>query len=279
MSYILEALRKSERQRRELEAQPLVRLAAYPAETARRRFPLLAAAVVLVGLVAAAAIVLWFWRGREVPESRPSTVPMAVTVPDDHGAASQAAADALSADSPAPSASGLGFAAVPATRKPQDLRTMPPALRPRKSREAAPVPRVPVGRGLPRPASPARSAPEETIDDQLAEDEEALAAPAGRPRPSRKGTSTLRPVLPTARLRAQTPEPPAPSVVPDDHLPRPKINVYAYSATADRDRFVVIGGRKYHEGDRLDDGPAIRRIEETAVTLDFEGRTYQVPRP
>jgi general secretion pathway protein B len=67
--------------------------------------------------------------------------------------------------------------------------------------------------------------------------------------------------------------------VVDDRLPRPKINVYAYSATAERDRFVVIGGRKYHEGDRLQDGPAIRRIEESAVTLDFEGQTYRVPRP
>ena len=73
-------------------------------------------------------------------------------------------------------------------------------------------------------------------------------------------------------------EPVATTVV-DDHLPRPRINVYAYSATAERDRFVVIGGRKYHEGDRLHDGPAIRRIEESAVTLDFEGQTYKVPRP
>jgi general secretion pathway protein B len=120
---------------------------------------------------------------------------------------------------------------------------------------------------------------DESVGVGLNEEEGEDDPPSSRPNtairmpPSRPSAAATRPIDPAADRDSRSPE------APDDRLPRPKINVYAYSATIDRDRFIVVHGRKYHEGDRLEEGQTIRRIEEDAVTLDFQGQAYRVPRP
>lgn len=286
MSYILEALRKSERQRRELEAQPLVRLAAYPAAAAPRRWrPALVTGLVFINATAILSL-LWYRSGREAAVARPSTPQATSAMPIDQDAASRTAAAALSADSPTPAVPAMG---APTRTAPRSLgmttETKASAGRPRPMRDAAPGPRpaLPARRSpTPAPLAPTmRESGAVTASAADGDDPEqtTLGPKAQRHRKGKPAVNSAHGSPVTGRRTAAPPEPLVPNPVVDDSLPRPKINVYAYSATRESDRFVVIGGHKYHEGDRLDDGPAIRRIEETAVTLDFEGRTYKMPRP
>ena len=285
MSYILEALRKSERQRREMEAEPLGRLAAYPSEAeARKRWrPWITVGLIVVN-IAALLLLVWHLFGREMSESRtdPATTPGAAA--GDRGALSRAAADALGGDLPQASPESLGFAAAPTAPAPSSVIGERSLARSKKPREKPPASRP---AAHPKPQSALRTktvsrAP--PADDQLGQDfaedaeDSVEALPSPSPRARAKPTPSTGLSTRSSRAREER-SASLPLAVPNDGLPRPKINVYAYSAKARQERFVVVGGRKYHEGDRLEDGPAIRRIEETALILDFEGQTYKVPRP
>jgi len=289
MSFILEALRKSERQRRELEAQPLVRLAAYPAGSAERRWRPVAITLLVIINLAALIFLVRYLAEREAPGARPNVPAARANAPDEQAATARAAAEALGADLAEPSSPPLGFAEAPAGRKPPEASRAAQSARAKKRPRESTEPARPAAARRPvQPAALARIDRDTDSEDDLEESpSEATGSldksvrrqgppqrPKGKPKfsPAQRfsGGNPVEPGLADA--------PPAPPVQ-DDRLPRPKINVYAYSATTGRERFIVIRGRKYHEGDHLEDGPAIRRIEETAVTLDFDGQTYKVPRP
>jgi len=63
-----------------------------------------------------------------------------------------------------------------------------------------------------------------------------------------------------------------PAALPELHL---DVHVYA---TRPSDRFVYINMRKYHEGDTLDEGPTLERIRRDGVVLNFQGLRFLLPR-
>jgi general secretion pathway protein B len=60
-------------------------------------------------------------------------------------------------------------------------------------------------------------------------------------------------------------------------LPELHLDVHVY-ATSPADRFVYINMRKYHEGDRLQEGPTVERIRRDGVVLNLQGLRFILPR-
>lgn len=61
--------------------------------------------------------------------------------------------------------------------------------------------------------------------------------------------------------------------LPDLHL-----DIHVYS-TKPAERFVFVNMRKYHEGDTLSEGPAIERITPDGAVLNQQGQRFVLPRP
>ncbi len=60
-------------------------------------------------------------------------------------------------------------------------------------------------------------------------------------------------------------------------LPRPRLDVHVH-ADDPAARFVMVGMRKYREGDALPDGSVLERIERDGIQLDYRGQRYRLPR-
>lgn len=74
---------------------------------------------------------------------------------------------------------------------------------------------------------------------------------------------------------------------PDDNLPNqaqiagaPQIDINGqlYSSVPGRS-FILVQGRRYHEGEKLPEGPAIERITPSGATLRYRGKRYHVSGP
>lgn len=60
-------------------------------------------------------------------------------------------------------------------------------------------------------------------------------------------------------------------------LPRPRLDVHVY-AEDPAARFVMVGMRKYQEGDALPDGSLLERIDVESIQLEYRGQHYTLPR-
>ena len=60
-------------------------------------------------------------------------------------------------------------------------------------------------------------------------------------------------------------------------LPELHLDVHVF-ATKPADRFVYVNMRKYHEGATLQEGPTIERIRRDGVILDYQGLRFLLPR-
>lgn len=56
------------------------------------------------------------------------------------------------------------------------------------------------------------------------------------------------------------------------------MNAHIYSTTPGRG-FVLINGSRYHEGDRLDEGPTLVEIRQEGAVLDYRGQRFLLPVP
>lgn len=262
MSYILDALRKSERQRREIEEQPLARLVAEPLrKSSRWRL-----AVVVLAAVTNVAALAYLLAPKLVAERQASAqipVPQDAT-PGEPTADQRAAPVADSHPKPTErsvaSESSKENMPAPATVATATAKAKPTATSPRK---AASIGRPAKEKLQSRSAAAFAERQQTLVESDLAErQDEALDRP----------------------VRLSAPRVPEQSLPVDsgesaDGLPKPKINVYAYTSHADGERFVIIQDRKYREGDRIDGGAVVRRIEENGMTLEYAGQTYRIPRP
>lgn len=60
-------------------------------------------------------------------------------------------------------------------------------------------------------------------------------------------------------------------------LPALHVDIHAWAADPEA-RFVLINLRRYGEGDRLPEGPVVRRILRESVVLEFQGQLFSLPR-
>jgi general secretion pathway protein B len=283
MSYILEALKRAEQQR----GGPARGAAYLPRAVAtdsapRVRWPW----IVGGGLsLAAVAVVVAFWPAWEAalpvaapgatiatPEATVATTPGATTATP----GATVAAPAPAVVSPTPPA-GL----LPAARQamPERVVSAPAASRATEPRPPAPRPESSVTRPAPpaaagRSAAP-RSGPPPAVDRSTA----ARVTPSSmeRPAPSEEEEEAPTPppadaVRATAR-RAVVPEP-APPAAPAGSLKAlaGTLSIQVLSWAPERkDRFVFLNGRKYGEGQLVDNKIVIEQITEEGVVLSYQG--------
>ena len=276
MSLILEALKKSEQQRRLGEAPTL----GSPVVATRRRRSLLPLIAVLI--VAVAAVGWWL--------SRPSGTPSApVAAAPPAGAAGGRPAPAKTAPTPPITTERAHDRAAPAT---------PPAARPAPDKHAlatAPNATTPAATPAPAPARLPASAPPAAHDKTAAAP---IAAPVKAP--PRKGALQMdipprdaardQPAVAATRSSPTATKPaatkPAEPAVPmiwelpyatRKDLPPIELSMHVYSADP-KQRFVVLKGERRVEGDDLGDDLVLRAIRQDGIVLEFKGQAFFYPR-
>lgn len=237
MSLILEALRKSEAQRRRGQAPQLdVELPPLPTTGPRRGMPgwLLPVVVLLVVLLALAA---WLWprTQAEPQDTAQATEGTQVTAPP---APDAAMAELPPLVAPEPQASSESSTSVP---PPEPVTPAPVVQAP------------PVAAGTP-PAPPVATAPPPTpIEDTPA------PATAGTTPTPRGGVLGMADLDPAAR-RA---------------LPPLHLSMHMWNDDPAR-RFVILDGRRLGENDRIGE-LLVHRIERDGVVMDWNGQLLRLP--
>lgn len=277
MSYLVDALKKAERERHENQRADLRSLAgggpaSSPGGTALRW---------LVGILVAcnAALLIYLFlpaavsdafvapaptventgaSAPSVPVAEPSpVVGTGPAQPDeteprrllDDGASATAAA-------PAPPADSADVASSPAVAG-QDASSMP-------ARDTSSSPTLP-------PAAP-------RVDDDRF-DTSALASQADD-RPATRGqvTYSATPLDDDADyVEDESRSAPVSDTAPPG-APDVAINGHLYSSVPGRS-FILVGGQRYHEGERLVAGPAVESIDARGATLNYRGQRYHVRGP
>jgi general secretion pathway protein B len=303
MSLILEALKKSEQQRRLGEAPTL----GSPVHAVRRRRSLLP----VVGALAVIALGVGWWLSRSSTETP----------------ASPAAPQAAATKPAAPPADARGVAAGPG-RKPAPHFTTPatPAAPPvaaaaqgpatarmgntvqnpqRNDRVAANANAATAAGTPPRPLAAPADAKPDTTNPAVADAKAPGAAPAtpaaapnaaAAPAPAAAATANATAATPapaaTPNTAAATPAPRAaapaaaqpalPSVwelpyATRKDIPELAITMHVYAGDPS-DRFVVIKGERHIEGDDLGDGLTLKEIRADGMVLEYKGQRFVYPR-
>lgn len=264
MSFILDALRKSEHERQRQAGPALAEVAVAQPKPRTNVWATAAIALLLVNLVAIGVVLL-----------RKADQPAADTAP-----ATQAPAV------PAPAAA-VPAAAAPAPAQVSLTRTAPPMLQPARTPEPATgSSRNPLADEV---ATPADAEPELVT--------RAAEPPAGPPAvakaPSRRGSVVYQSLPDDAALggqpqapavEAQRPQSSAGSNLPTaDELtaaggaPALNLDLHVYATNAG-ERMAFINGRKYREGDTLAEGAVVRQITPDGVILEMNGRRFLLGR-
>lgn len=260
MSLILDALKRAERERRADANAPTD--VAMPAAGARRGAPRWRLAAIVAAVAAALVAGAWAWKTfRQLPaapvaESGPAPQPVAqppvilarpppetttpAIVPGTEGVASL---DDLT-DEPVLEAEPPPTAPVPAVPPPQAAPKPAPSTNPEiRTTPLQPPPQAGAATGAhpaPEPAAPATTAP------PPAQIPPALTVPA-----------------PLRKFREMPPDYRA-------DFPSLKIEIHVYEKAPER-RFVMVNGRKYREGERLGEGPALVEIVPEGLVLEYRG--------
>lgn len=266
MSFILDALRKSEHER---QRQTGPALAEVPVAAPRPRSNVWAPVAIALLLVNLVVVGVWLLRKST---SEPAAPPPAASIVDDAPAPSGAAPSAPN-PSPASTAGNAATAAPPPAmlrpaepatapvrqgRNPLEAETAsgPAALDPQMAAQAAAVPvgpaavtRVPTSRG---------SVVYESLPDSATVGQaESYTPPPGTSRqPAGTGSG-----LPSADQLTAT------------GIPVLNLDLHVY-ATLPKERLVFVNSRKYREGDTLQEGPVVSQITPSGVVLEYQGRSY-----
>lgn len=283
MSLILEALKKSEAERRLGHAPGL--MDAQP-RTRRRRAPVGLWALVAVLMLAIGGTAYWYGQRSQTAMPAPGQASAPQPGPEAGSAAPPATADVhSSAPLPStavqaqatPSADAGPVIEAPATRLPSD-----PAF---ASVERESRPQLPVS----VPAADAPVAPTPTPPQAPAPSAQPAEAPTAAPSTATasavdyasSSASTPPPVAPTA------PAPPAAEHLPElssighearGQLPPLKVSMHVYTEDP-AGRVVIIDGRRLREGDAVDARLRLAEIRRDGSVLELDGRRYRLPRP
>lgn len=262
MSFILDALKKSELERQRQAIPGLMDSRPVPPRT---RFPLWAAA--LIALLAVNLVVLAIFLTRSRPHGGPGDGTLAVT------AAAPTASPTVPAASPprvaavtggsgpgasAPTATGA-LAASAASR--DHFSPMDPA-----PADSTPVyaPEIPAEQGSPPPSGEQRHSPAVRSASNVPHRVSRLPDPVLNEDADKPDDEVL-PSVSQINLAGQ-------QALPELHL---DVHVFA---TRPAERFVYINMRKYREGQTLAEGPVLERIRRDGVVLNYNGLRFVLPR-
>lgn len=288
MSLILEALKKSEQQRRLGEAPTL----GSPVLVARKRRSLLPVfAILIVGAVAAG-----WWLGREPASGTGDAPPDASAgkppAPDAAVAAkAHTGTPAPVAANPPAAARSHPLQAPPARPAPNanPATSLPPANRAPvpapASTPAAPVTQAPAPAAPPAavpaaPANPPAARVPPPAPGASSAPAPSAAAPAPAPAPSTTSPAAAARTPPPAPARPA--EPALPSIwdlpyATRKDLPELQLTMHLYSSDP-AERFVVIKGERHVQGDDLGDGVVLKEIRADGMVLEYKGQRFVYPR-
>jgi general secretion pathway protein B len=279
MSLILEALKKSEQQRRLGEAPTL----GSPVVATRRRRSLLPILAILV--LAAAGVAWWLMRPHASTQPAP---PPTVAAERANPAAPIAAARAPPTTVPNNRAQDRAKAAADsarpnAQRVEQEKRV---AGLGNTAARAAPATAAPALKGIP-PTAPSTAAP------PVVQKPGGAGAPGSQPATSPDATVAKTPPAPPSTAKADAPAAPTagksgandsalPSVwdlpfATRKELPAIDLSMHVYSADP-KQRFVVIKGDRHVEGDEVGTDLILREIRQDGLVLDYKGQRFFFPR-
>jgi general secretion pathway protein B len=294
MSYILEALRKSERERQTGQVPSLPALVADPP---RRQswFAWLVAALLLFNAVGLA----YFWlnqreRGKhpvaaQSAGSAPARPPAArMEEPDSSAAARDVAAPSAVIHEDSPPQAGPPPAPKPPARTARRSETKPAgAANPPSAARPKPASRPGSPGKQPAAANAVRSEEAGEIPDRRPAPELTVPAretPAGAARPpavlSSRPDGAGEADKPGTAERGED-EIPLLRAMPvgfRERVPPFNINIYAYSKLP-AERFAIIDMKKYLVGDRIPGGALLLEIRSDSLVLELDGTKFRVPRP
>ena len=247
MSYILEALKKSEQERQIGHVPDLSVVQETPARAAPR-WPrwLLAALLLNVAILSVLAWRVWDARVSPTVASVPTGPAPAVSagaMPAQPATGTEPAVDTLASTSPA--------AVVVPEQKPAEVQ------------DEVPEP------ALPEPVSQMPAPAVEPVQSmQAATDPQTQLGPDLEALPPVDGADVATAVPRWEDLPAEQ----------RAGLPVPRIDVHVFAQEPER-RFVLIDLQKYKQGDTLGDGVVIETILSDGIVLSYQGQQYRVDRP
>ncbi|HXW09715.1 MAG TPA: general secretion pathway protein GspB [Steroidobacteraceae bacterium] len=263
MSFILDALRKSEHARQKQTGPGLAEVPVVATKPKSNVWATAAIALLVVNLVAVGVLLLRR-ANDETPPAAAASAPV-TTAP------ARPVADA---------------AAPPAT---------PSAAEPTLSSEPPPPVTTPVARdSAPRPAAGGRNPLAEevggAVDPSLVA--AASAPPPGPPAvtrqaaPTRRGGTVVYAPIPEAEDLSYAPPPAAPAPAADNlptadevsargGLPELHLDLHVYANTPQQ-RFIFVNSRKYREGEALQEGPIVEQITATGAVLSYRGARFKL---
>lgn len=263
MSFILDALKKSELERQRAATPGLVEA---PTAQRRSRLPTWAWVVGALLLLNVGVLAGLLWRSQRAA-AEPAHATAAPRLAARATSAARPAATPRAAEPPAVSVSGTV------------ARSIEPAAAPDAADAAAdhfsPMDAAPAGGPVYAPEIPVDEPPTRTAN----------LAPRAVPPPAPTGVRATHRADPTLdetaadRLENDEPLPtisqvnlPGAPGLSDIHL---DVHVYA---TRPADRFVYVNMRKYREGATLQEGPLLERIRRDGVILNYRGVRFLLPR-
>jgi general secretion pathway protein B len=239
MSFILDALRKSETER---QRGAVPGISQVPFAAPRQTLPKWAVGVIgALGLAVLALGAAWWSTSREQPPRAATAdlLPRAtITAP-------------IAVPPPAPRSAPLPLPS-PITAPPAD-----PA-------PAEPTPALASSAEPTRPIS--QSATSQSVAAPSADVGTAVQA---RPAAPRETPSTARTAVPTQTL-------PSAAALAAEGIALPKLTLELHVFYRDRpgDRLVIVNGRRYREGDALAEGPRVDAIDAVGAVLSYQGRRF-----
>jgi general secretion pathway protein B len=238
MSFILDALKKSESDRQRQSGPALFEVKVAPPRTRLPAWAIAIACLLAVNL----GIVVWMVLRRPAHESTAVALPPAA-----------AATAALPAPAAAPPPAAATVAAATVVAAPPAAAALAPAA-------AAPA------AAAPGPAPGAASPP--AAGDANPED----YAPAEEPPPPgalgghvRRGTASGVPLYQDA------------TAAPGTQLPQLRLDLHVFAARP-QDRFVMINMHKLHEGESLPEGVRVDSITPEGAVMSYNGQKFLLPR-
>jgi general secretion pathway protein B len=265
VSFILDALRKSEHERQRQTGPGLAEVPVAPAKPKTNVWAMAAVALLIVNLLAVGVYLL---RRAQPPEAVATAVP--------HGATSSATAPA--AANPTLTAPAPAAAQAPAITQ----SATPPAPRPAVSE---PVSRNPLADevggtdpGLQAAASAVPAGPPAVTRDGATKRGSVVYAPI----PEADDAPYSPPVSEPAAVRAAPAAAPAREALPGADeltargtLPALHLDLHVY-ATQPQQRFIFVNSRKYREGETLAEGPVVEQITNDGAVLSFRGSRFKL---